>query len=333
MDVKKAGSKKKKSKLRAPEDENSMTAAEKKRKSCLSKFFVAMFVVPGLFGAVASIWTYLSPPYTTIELGDSTQLRNVFFSGEPWLLTCEPYKGQPVNPIFSGLTSNAWTSGGYSLGVINCDLPMPSGKNVIDRFKLNRQKKYNRNNLAFTVANGGKPQVVPSSYFQVSKKKNVDLGTQIKSVDEYVTKKVAIRYGKVINGKQLTKQCLNKASSAIVMLEGEPSTATQAQIERLAQKFRTLWFCVVDRSKYKFSIEKQFPILSRGSSGDEENNGDAMAEGEGRLVLFRKKKVDGGGGGEEDNGKKNKSVKKDVLLARPFSGLFTGPQDVEDLIL
>ena len=311
MATRKAQNKKNKSKLRAPDDDGP-SAEEKKRKNFLSKFFVAMFVIPGLCGALITIWGYFAPPYTTISLSDSKQLKNVFFSGQPWLLTCEPYKNQEVNSVFAGLSSTG--SGKYKLAVINCDLPMPSsGKTVIERFKLNKQKKYSRTNLAFTVANGQKPKIVPSFYFKTgTKKKPADVGIQIKNLDKYVTDKVNVKYGKIKNGAQLTKSCLSKTSSAIVLIEGEASIATKSQIERLAQTYRTLWFCVVDRTMYKFSLEDVFPEQLTGT----------VEEGEAKLLIFRKKKRKKLSGDDTDSTTKDKKG-KDVLMARPFNGLLS----------
>ena len=80
------------------------------------------------------------------------------------MLTCKPRKGQTINSIFKGLSSSH--SEEYKLGLIDCDSPLPSsGKTVIKRFKLNKQKKYSRNNLAFIIAKGKKPKIIPSSYF------------------------------------------------------------------------------------------------------------------------------------------------------------------------
>ena len=329
---KKAQAKKKKSKLRAPDDPNELSSEEKRRRKFLSRFFTAMFVIPGFFGALITIWGYFSPPFTTISLDDSVQLKNVFFGGNPWLLTCEPYKGQEVNSIFSGLSSLG--SGQYKLGVINCELPMPaSGKTIIERFKLNKQKKYSRNNLAFTVANGGKPKVVPSFYFSAlnqqnnkkkkKKKKQLDTGTLIKNLDEYVTKKVSVRYGKVINGAQLTKQCLSKGSAGIVLVEGEPSLTTTSTIERLAQTYRTVWFCVVDRTKYSFSLEKKFPQLKEN-----------MEDGDGKLILFRKKKQKKITESEDEISEKKGSKKKkdDILMVRQLNEVISTSTNVMEFM-
>ena len=317
--TKKAMAKKKKAKIRQPDDDETPSEAEKRRKTFLSRFFTAMFVVPGLFGALITIWGYLSPAYTTIALDNNVQLKNIFFGGHPWLITCAPYKGQPINPIFTGISSSSYyTSGLYKLAMMDCDLPMPSGKTVIDRFRLNKQKKYNRNGLTFTVANGGKPQIVPGYMMQNKKDKNH--AEQTKQLNTYVTKLVAVKYGKVKNAAQLTKQCLSKAKSALVLVEGDPSTTTKSMIERLAQKYRTLWFCVADRSKFAFSLEKKYPDIL----------GLPMQEGEGRLVLFRKKKKAPSENSQDQPKKGRKN--NDIIMARPFLGLVTGPPDVDSFI-
>jgi hypothetical protein len=321
--TKKAQAKKKKAKLRSPEDDLTPTQKEKSRTKFLSRFFTAMFVVPGLFGALITIYNFVSPAYTTIEVDNSIQLKAIFFGGFPWLITCAPYKGQPLNPIFDGLSSSAeYSSSNYKLGTIDCDKPMPNGKSVIDRFKLNKQKKYTRNGLTFTVANGGKPKVIPGYMMQNKKAKNH--AEQTKQLNTYVVKQVQVKYGNVVNGAQLTKQCLSKPRSALVLTEGDASIATKSLVQKLAIRYRTLWFCVADRSKFAFSLEKKYPELAA-----------PMNEGEGRLVLFRKKKKAPSDSDSDTKNTKKKGRKgsNDILMARPFSGLLTGPPDVDSFIV
>ena len=84
----------------------------------------------------------------------------------------------------------------------------------------------------------------------------------------------------------LRKGCLNKAKSAVVLSEGEPSAGTMAVLERLVSSHRTVRFCLVDHSKYKLSVgkkatwNKKFKGLLSAP----------MEDGEARLVLFLKDK-------------------------------------------
>ena len=255
--------------------------------------------------------------HTHIGVDDGAQLREVFFSGNPWLVMCAPYPGYPGNEVFESLAGNAWTRKTYRAGMIDCNAKLPSsGKTVVERFRLNYQKGYNRNALAFWVANGGKPKVVPAKMLlppQSSKKKKeaVDVSARAVALDEYVAKKVAVRYGKATNAASLRKGCLNKAKSAVVLSEGEPSAGTMAVLERLVSSHRTVRFCLVDHSKYKLSVgkkatwNKKFKGLLSAP----------MEDGEARLVLFLK-----------DKKKKEKGDKADgaglpkLLLAEAFWG-------------
>jgi hypothetical protein len=237
---------------------------------------------------------------------DPARLREVFFSGDPWLVMCAPYEGYPGNAVFESLAGNAWTRKAYRAGVIDCSAKLPaSGKTVVERFRLSSQKGYNRNALAFWVANGGKPKVVPAKMLlppqtkRKSKKKRSapvdDVSARALALDEYVAKKVAVRYGKATNAGALKKGCLSKPKSAVVLSEGDPSAGTLAVLERLVTNHRTVKFCLVDHSKYKISVGKK-------STWNKQFRGllsSPMEDGEARLVLFLKDK------------KKKKKKKKD----------------------
>ena len=249
-------------------DETKKTAGEERRAQTLSRLFFWMMVGPSVLGGALSIWSWLAPSYATIGVDDPARLREVFFSGDPWLVMCAPYEGYPGNAVFESLAGNAWTRKAYRAGVIDCSAKLPaSGKTVVERFRLSSQKGYNRNALAFWVANGGKPKVVPAKMLlppqtkRKSKKKRSapvdDVSARALALDEYVAKKVAVRYGKATNAGALKKGCLSKPKSAVVLSEGDPSAGTLAVLERLVTNHRTVKFCLVDHSKYKISVGKK----------------------------------------------------------------------------
>ncbi len=305
-------------------DDTKKTKAEEASSRRLSMILLGMIGLPAIGSAIAFVFSYLSPTYVEIDVQDAAQLREVFFSGKPYLVACAPYKGQPVGEVFGALAANAWAGTEYTTATIDCDAKLPqSGKTVIQRFKLSSQKKYSRNELAFTVANGGKPKVVPAKYVQnkpqKKKKKKTgssqktsgsaaDISTRVTALDEYVKKKVRVVYGKVTNAHQLKKSCLNKPNAAVVLTQGEPSATTLSAMEALVQRFRTVRFCTVDRSKYLLSVEKDFPDAL---------SGDGLEEGDARLVVFRR--------GTNSKGKAK-------TLARPFLGTVAGPPDAASFL-
>lgn len=306
-------------------DETKKTKAEERRAKNLARMFFWMIVGPSVLGGGLGLWSWLSPSYTNISLDDENQLRDVFFSGNPWLVMCAPYPGYPNNEVFESLVNNAWTRKTYRAGMIDCNAKLPSsGKTVVERFKLNYQKGYNRNALAFWVANGGKPKVLPAKMLlppTKKKKKEVDVAARAVSVDEYVAKKVAVRYGKATNAAQLKRGCLSKKVSAVVLSEGDPSTGTMAALENLVNKFRTVRFCLVDHSKYKLGIGKK----ATWNKNFKELLSQPMEEGEARLVMFMRKKSDSKDAGGSGSG-------GGMLQAQAFEGTIEGPPDVSSFL-
>lgn len=322
-------------------DETKKTKSEEKRAKTLARIFFWMMVGPSVLGGALSVWSWLSPSYTTIEVDDSALMRDVFFSGKPWLIMCAPYPGYPGNDVFESLAGNAWTRKEYRAGMIDCNAKLPaSGKTVVERFRLNSQKGYNRNALAFWVANGGKPKVVPSKMLlppQTKKKKKksaaapVDVSARAVALDEYVAKRVAVRYGKATNAGALKKGCLSKPKSAVVLSEGEPSAGTLAVLERLVTNHRTVKFCLVDNSKYKISVGKK----STWNKKFRRMLSAPMEDGEARLVLFlknkknQKKSEKKTSEGEADETKKSGASSDKGLLAEAFTGTLEGPPSVD----
>ena len=107
-------------------DETKKTKAEENRAKMLARIFFWMFVGPSVLGGALSVWSWLSPSYTHIGVDDGAQLREVFFSGNPWLVMCAPYPGYPGNEVFESLAGNAWTRKTYRAGMIDCSAKLPS---------------------------------------------------------------------------------------------------------------------------------------------------------------------------------------------------------------
>lgn len=76
-----------------------------------------------------------------IKTSDSTALKKVFFSGEPWLVEC--LSNRSSSGSASSLMEEAAPKlgSGISAAVMNCDAVLPSGKTTLERFKLTRPSK------------------------------------------------------------------------------------------------------------------------------------------------------------------------------------------------
>ena len=77
-----------------------------------------------------------------------------FFGGEPWLIYC--YDEYFEKDAGFHQAADSLNSLGVRTAVLNCFDKLPSGKNTMDRFKLDRRFKP----VMFLCANGGKPNQV-----------------------------------------------------------------------------------------------------------------------------------------------------------------------------
>ncbi len=275
------------------------TEAER-RKRYLSFAFLLLFGGTGIFSAGSFLWSLLMPTYTTLEVSHVDSLKRVFFSGEPWLVMCSAGRGYGVNSIFEGVAAAEQFQGNFNSALMNCSAKLPSsGKTVIERFKLDKQKHYSESVMAFTVANGGKPKLLPPSYLVA---KQGESAKAIKALADLVKRKVSLRYGKVTNQKQLEKFCLKKSLSAIVLTKGKASDATLLSVQALMREHRLMRFCVMDFSKYSLSLPaSSFSSLVKARK--------AMAEGDGKLMVLKKPTDKDRAGSKRKSGEKASKAK------------------------
>merc|ERR1712176_944831 len=92
-----------------------------------------------------------------IDVHDTGKLKNVLFSGDPWLVYCvnNQTQNQRLPKVLEDSAGILRGSLGLSIAVLQCWDQTASGRSVAQRFKLAKSPP-----LAFLVANGNKPRVV-----------------------------------------------------------------------------------------------------------------------------------------------------------------------------
>jgi hypothetical protein len=95
---------------------------------------------------------------TTIGTNETEQLKEIFFSGQPWLIQCVG-PGISLDSSFVAaaphLAANTYPYSPVKTAALPCGDKLPSGKTIYDRFKLDRRLQP----LVALFANGDKPQV------------------------------------------------------------------------------------------------------------------------------------------------------------------------------
>ena len=101
-------------------------------------------IAGGVYYVMASKVVALSPE-------DTAALKDVFYSGEPWLIECT--KERKASPVFYAAEG---ALSGFKFGALDCAKVLPSGKTTYERFRL-REPSYGPKVLA--MANGALPQI------------------------------------------------------------------------------------------------------------------------------------------------------------------------------
>jgi|Transcript_83025 hypothetical protein len=106
---------------------------------------------------------------TFLKVQDTAKLKEVLFSGEPWLVYCVNNETQSQR-LPKVLEDSAWDLNrniGLRVGVLDCWEKTDSGRSIAQRFKLRSSPP-----LTFLVANGNKPR--PMGLQGVSKAEDIE---------------------------------------------------------------------------------------------------------------------------------------------------------------
>jgi hypothetical protein len=190
---------------------------------------------------------------------NSTQLQEVFFGGQPWVVLCT-FGGQ-----ISGTTQD-WEQfkllkkrmPSVGAGLLDCDARLPSGKTAIARFKLTRKISP----MLLLCANGKRPvQLRAQEFSDVSTSKKSKKGQKDKSK----AAKTPLSVGTLVkNVRRLSKagvyvinqdvtfrtRCLKQRMCALVIHSDKLSSSNQNVLQTLIQKHRNVSFVTLDHNEF-----------------------------------------------------------------------------------
>ena len=225
--------------------------------------------------SAALCWTALSvlafsAPKKSLELlspTNATQLKAVFFSGDPWLVQCGSKTDLAAAATDATLGAHEVVelampklSAVAKVGLLDCAKKLPSGKSTLDRFKLDAAIEPT---LMF-AANGNSPvQLAPSmlakhglasTLFPTPRQQAGALAALVKSRSE----KKALTLTK---SQHLHEHCLKKKYCALLLLPRELSTSSEAAttLRKLLAEFRSVAFATVNAARYELSLAKHLP--------------------------------------------------------------------------
>ncbi|CEL93358.1 unnamed protein product [Vitrella brassicaformis CCMP3155] len=271
----------------------------------------------GLFQVVYTIWDAIYGGFHHIPLDNSNKLKDVFFSGEPWLVHCTyPDSTTPmVHPVLQNARTKLSTEG-FRLGTMDCGSPMASkhNKSVVDRFHLPKTA------VGFVVANGDKPK--PLTHQSL---------TDAKKLTEYAKKAAEPKVVQIVSVHEFPAHCTERRRCVVLGQRGGVAKKMRQEILPPLmhdKKVRGLKLVSVDTAKFQVKLDEK--ILSTRKKLPKDKDGKASdSRGLTAMCLHRSDEPSGQADQDEESGKA-KGGKGKKKPAGTFYGSFHNGEVTDD---
>ena len=195
----------------------------------------------GLFTTVWTIVDYLTGaslyPFVNVKT-DEAKLKEIFFSGEPYVVYCQAGQSKLVPKLL--IEGANMLPRGFSTAMLNCGEVMPSsGKSVYERFELDPKDM-----PAFVVANGEKPKQYNRNSFY-----------NMEYFAEFAKNHAVPKMKEVGNEIQFRNYCTEKSKCVAIGHKGKLTDSTKASIESTMTYFRKQRFASIDTGKFAIKLD------------------------------------------------------------------------------
>eukprot|EP00922_Rhytidocystis_sp_ex-Travisia-forbesii_P003295 GHVS01004825.1.p2 GENE.GHVS01004825.1~~GHVS01004825.1.p2 ORF type:complete len:460 (+),score=95.34 GHVS01004825.1:1527-2906(+) len=203
-------------------------------------------VLAGLLQVLFLVMNAVRGGFSLIDVKDKATLKSVFFGGEPWLLHClypsPQAKPSSLTKLNGVVESNRMLLRSLArLGTIDCTVPLPSGKTVLERFGLLG------GTVGFVIANGDKPKALSSWALQDGS-----------HLYDFVKSNVKPFVYAVSNNKELHSKCTRADSCVVFGQKGGLGGQFRHQyISSMLESRRLLKAVHVDTTKYIVALDDQ----------------------------------------------------------------------------
>jgi hypothetical protein len=220
-------------------------------KSLFRQAATAAVILAIIFGVI--LYRSTSQAIKNLVNADPDSLKDAFFGNKPHLFVCDRELGNnkigTIPAIFSDL--NVIKGNTISFATVNCSQVLPSGKTIMERFKLKKEWKP----TIFGTAPWTKPiQAQPSALANVQSLKKfaedslAPKATVVKS-DKHLWQHCAFAKNLVYDDRDISETC-------VLLVKGSKFSSTTAQLEqRLVQSYPQVKFAMVDASKLRMTFE------------------------------------------------------------------------------
>ena len=181
----------------------------------------------------------------TISAQNSTSMAEIFFGGEPYFVQCVS-EGEPLHRPFAEAAVDL-RSAGITAVAMDCNEKLPSGKSTMERFFPGKRSDRS-DSFFFLVSNRQKPR-------SVNMKTVVSTESLVNFISEATKPKVINIAGK----EDFREHCLRRKQCAVVVYEGNMTTAETSSLEAVVLRHRNIAFVDIDLRKWSLSFEDALP--------------------------------------------------------------------------
>lgn len=195
----------------------------------------------GLFSTVWTIVDYLTGaslfPFVDVKTQEG-KLKDIFFSGEPYVVYCQAGRSKLVPKLV--IEGTNMLPRGFATVMLNCDDVIPSsGQNVFERFGIDKKEV-----PAFVVANGEKPKQFNRNSFY-----------NPEYFAEFAKVQTTPKMKEVTNETQLRNLCTEQKKCVAIGHKGKLSDSSKTAIEMTMSYWRKQRFVSIDTSKFSIKLD------------------------------------------------------------------------------
>lgn len=196
-------------------------------------------LLAGAANMVLLIFDSISSRTERIYITDAAKLRQVFFGGDTWFVTCRtPNSGQRLHPTIKQSLSKIKRFA--QLAEMDCHAKLPeTNRTIIERFKLNPQVS------AFLVANENKPISVPPV-----------LLANVEKLTSFVERNSRRKLKNIEKVGSVRDECFNKERCIIISSRGVLDNKIKAIVDESMKSRNSLPTITINTNRFKVVLSE-----------------------------------------------------------------------------
>eukprot|EP00047_Mylnosiga_fluctuans_P007216 m.251841 g.251841 ORF g.251841 m.251841 type:complete len:422 (-) comp17430_c0_seq1:144-1409(-) len=206
----------------------------------------------GITALVASYFGFTAP-IKELSVSNPNQLKDVFFSGQPWVIACTKPSDSSIPQIVYDASAELRQLSVHT-GTLDCEDPLPdSGKTVFERFGISRGPK-SGGNVVFLTGNGQRPVRVDPQHLET-------VGGFVSHVSNFAQPRLL----QPKTQAELEEFCLKRKACAVVLAREKLSSYHQRVLRDAIQKHRNVTFAYLRLKRGALTADPALPAPEEGA--------------------------------------------------------------------